>query len=80
MCLLVLLFANAIGLAGAFGAVPEEKYPVEIVPQMGHLGEVSSIAFSPDGKNVLSGSSDKTLRLWDITGRLIRKIEMPPNN
>ena len=31
----------------------------------GHSGWVNSVSFSPDGKRIVSGSVDKTLKVWD---------------
>ncbi|MDJ1176867.1 hypothetical protein PMG25_22510, partial [Roseofilum sp. BLCC_M114] len=33
----------------------------------GHQDEVSSIAITPDGSKIISGSNDRTLRVWPAT-------------
>jgi WD40 repeat protein len=38
----------------------------------GHTDEVKSVTFSSDGKSLVSGSSDKTVKLWDVqTGGVV---------
>ena len=40
-------------------------------PFQGHESTVYSVAFSPDGQYIISGSDDKTGRLWDLQGNPI---------
>ncbi len=44
----------------------------------GHTGPIAGLAFSADGDTLVSGSHDKSIRVWQIsTGNLTRSIETP---
>ena len=49
-----------VALVGAMDLVyPKQQF-------IGHTDWVQGVAYSPDGKYVLTGSADKTARLWDV--------------
>jgi WD40 repeat protein len=42
----------------------------------GHSDYVRSVCFSKDDKLVVSGSGDKTLRLWDVaSGKYVKTLK-----
>ena len=42
----------------------------------GHSSYVSSVAYSPDGTKIISGSGDKTIKIWDAnTGQCLQTLE-----
>jgi WD40 repeat protein len=48
----------------------------ELQTLKGHTASVTSVAFSPDSRQVVSGSGDRTARLWDTnTGAALQTLE-----
>ena len=44
-------------------------------PLTGHSGWVNSVAYSPDGKHIVSGSADNTVKIWDSsTGKEVSAL------
>lgn len=61
----------------------EEPSPFLVRKLEGHTGPVNDVAFSPDGKTILSCSGfptgDRSVRLWDVaSGSEIRQFEVDP--
>ena len=48
----------------------------KIEVQTGHAGKIYSLAYSPDGKYLVSASSDGTMKVWELaTGKIVRSLE-----
>jgi len=41
------------------------SWPAPPLEWTGHAGAIQSISYSPDGTHVVTGSSDRTIRIWD---------------
>ncbi|HWY37240.1 MAG TPA: WD40 repeat domain-containing protein [Bacteroidia bacterium] len=61
------------------GFAQEEKKPLQVF--LGHSGAVNSIDVSKDGKHLISGSKDETIRVWDLDkGELVKTMSGLPSS
>jgi WD40 repeat protein len=42
----------------------------EVVSLAGHMSTVCSVAFSPDGQCIISGSDDSLVKVWSVSARV----------
>lgn len=62
-----------IGLGPDGETVPGHGKPT---PLEGHANNVIALAATADGKFLATGSTDKTIRLWDLTGAMPRVVRV----
>jgi WD40 repeat protein len=70
-------FATSASLAPAQAA--ESSASIELVRTAGHTESINALAFSPDGKTIVTRSGDYTVKLWNsATGLMLRTIKGYP--
>jgi len=68
--------AVAVGLESGCIVILNAVTGVQTAILSGHTGGVTSLIFSPDGTSLVSGSHDKTIKLWDMqTGGIIKTFQ-----
>ena len=66
----------AVGLGSGNIVILDRITGIQTAILSGHTDWVSSLAFSPDGTSLVSGSVDETIKLWDIqTGGVVKTFQ-----
>ena len=68
------IVAARVALA-VFTAAWAEDWPILQLDTGGHMAVIRGLAFTPDGKFIVSASDDKVIRVWDWrVGKTVRTI------
>src|SRR5689334_743932 len=62
-----------LGLSAWAGALGQEGNPPARA-LAGHEGSVVAVVFTPDGNKLVSGSRDRTIKIWDLASGKAERI------
>lgn len=75
--ILASMFVAGTILSQAAAQEASEK-PILVVDAGGHTNLVPGLCFTPDGRELISASFDKTIRIWDVqSGEMLRVLRPP---
>jgi WD40 repeat protein len=61
-----------------FAAGTEPEKPILVLDAGGHTAVVRKVLFTPNGKEIVTVSADKTVRVWDVaSGDTLRVLRLP---
>lgn len=73
-----LLFAGWLGASFAAAQDKSAEKPTIVLEPGGHTAAVRAMAFTSDGRELISLGGDETIRFWDVqTGELMRVLRLP---
>jgi WD40 repeat protein len=73
--------ARAVILSGGRMRLADAHYSPAFAALRAHMHRLNSVAFSPDGKTILTVGGDETARLWDVqTGGLRHTLALSSNS
>jgi WD40 repeat protein len=79
MRLWVSLLFLLLGICSGTGAQdPSAQAPTLVIDTGGHTSRVNRLVFTPDGKELISVSEDKTVRTWDVASGDPLSVIRPP--